>query len=84
MKTAISLPDALFEAAERMAKRLDVSRSQLFQRAIQRYLDEHRKAGVTEALDKVYAEGPESGPSSSQVDPALDRLQRKSLEQEDW
>jgi len=80
MKTAISIPDALFEAAERMARRLGISRSQLFQQAVQRYIEEQRKLGVTEALDEIYTKDP----SASQVNPVLNRLQLVSLPREDW
>ena len=80
MKTAISIPDAMFEAVERLARRMGISRSQLFQQAVQRYLEEQRKAGVTEALDRVYA----ASSAASRLDPVLDRLQQASLEREEW
>jgi metal-responsive CopG/Arc/MetJ family transcriptional regulator len=39
MKTAISLPDPLFKAGEKAARRLGVSRSQLYARALRQYLE---------------------------------------------
>ena len=57
MKTAISLPDPLFQAAESLAKRMGLSRSELFQRALQAFLQDHKDAGVTEELNGVYARG---------------------------
>lgn len=80
MKTAISIPDAMFEAAERMAQRLRISRSRLFQQAVQRYIEEQRTLGVTERLDEIYAKGTSAG----EVNPLLNRLQLASLPQEDW
>jgi metal-responsive CopG/Arc/MetJ family transcriptional regulator len=80
MKTAISIPDKMFEAAERMARRLGISRSQLFQRAVARFLDEQRKLGVTEALDEIYGDAP----STSRLDPFLSQIQSASLPREDW
>ncbi|MFQ5600306.1 MAG: ribbon-helix-helix protein, CopG family [Candidatus Krumholzibacteriia bacterium] len=80
MKTAISIPDALFKAAERTARRLGMSRSQFFQRALQHYLKDQRQVGVTEALDEVYC----SEPSADRVDPLLQKLQLASLPREDW
>jgi metal-responsive CopG/Arc/MetJ family transcriptional regulator len=80
MKTAISLPDSMFEAANRMAKRLGISRSQLFQRAVQQYLGEQRQAGLTETLNEVY--GAES--SAGKLSPLLQELQTASLPREDW
>ena len=81
MKTAISIPDPLFEAAERLARRLGVSRSELFQRAVRAFLDEHRDEGVTEALDEIYG----SDASRARVDPVLEHLQASSvLREDDW
>ena len=80
MKTAISIPDPLFGAAERLAKRLGLSRSELFQRALQAFLQQHNDDGVTEALDKIY--GPASGDGS--LDPLLEQLQLASLPKDEW
>jgi len=79
VKTAISIPDPLFHAADQMAKRLGVSRSELFQRAVQAFLKEHREAGVTEALNAVYGEE-----GSGRLDPVLEQLQLASLPQDEW
>jgi metal-responsive CopG/Arc/MetJ family transcriptional regulator len=54
VKTAISLPDELFDAADDLARRLGVSRSALIARALERFLAERRGDAVTEALDRVY------------------------------
>lgn len=80
MKTAISLPDSLFEAAERLAGRMGISRSELFQRAMQAFLREHRDEGVTEALNHVYGLGSEE----AHLDPVLEQLQLVSLPKEEW
>jgi metal-responsive CopG/Arc/MetJ family transcriptional regulator len=55
MKTAISLPDALFAEAEALAAELGTSRSQLYAAAVREYLARHRPDAVTAALDRVYA-----------------------------
>lgn len=75
MKTAISLPDPVFEAAEQLARRLRVSRSQLYAEAIGRFIAEHRGRGVTELLNEVY--GP--SPADSELDPVLAELQLRSV-----
>ena len=80
MKTAISIPDPLFQAAESLAKRLGISRSQVFQRAIQAFLLSHRDTGITESLNQVY----DSSDDPSSVDPLLEKLQLASLPKEDW
>jgi metal-responsive CopG/Arc/MetJ family transcriptional regulator len=80
MKTAISIPDTLFKAAERLADRLGVSRSELYQLAVSKLLAEHEDTATTEALNKLYGEDPEA----SRLDPALEQVQSESLDAEDW
>lgn len=78
MKTAVSLPDRVFEAAERVAKRLGISRSELYARAVASFVEEHRGDKVTEVLDRVYST------ADSRLDPALVRLQAASLPRDEW
>jgi len=78
MKTAISLPEEIFSAAEEAAHRLGMSRSQLYARAVAEFLERHRGMGVREALDSVYTT------ESSRVDPVLFRMQASSIPEEDW
>ena len=56
MKTAISIPDDVFEGAERLAQRTKRSRSQLFSDALKEYLARHTTDDVTEAMNRVCAE----------------------------
>jgi predicted transcriptional regulator len=56
MKTAISIPDEIFEKAEHLARRMNKSRSQLFSNAVEEYVDRHSTNRVTEALDKALSE----------------------------
>jgi metal-responsive CopG/Arc/MetJ family transcriptional regulator len=53
MKTAISIPDELFEEAEELAKRLEKSRSELYRTALQAYIAQHDVDRIREALDRV-------------------------------
>ena len=78
MKTAISVPDPVFEAAEDLAKRLGISRSQLYTTALARYLDSFNDEAITQALNEVYSD------SSESVDPVLMQMQIHSLSMEDW
>lgn len=80
MKTAVSIPDDLFESAEGYARRLGMSRSELFATALREYLQEHRSEGITERLDEIY--GGEVSEDSS-LDPTLARLQKHSLRDKD-
>ncbi len=77
MKIAISVPDPTFEAAERVSKRLGVSRSQLYSRAVEKYVEPYRQEEVREALEVVY------GAEQAEVDPVLDELQAEAL-REEW
>jgi predicted transcriptional regulator len=52
MKTAISIPDDLFEKAEEVAERLKVSLSRLYARAIAEYTERHASQRVREKLDE--------------------------------
>jgi len=78
MKTAVSIPNPVFEAAEELAARLGVSRSELYSRAISDYLEKRLDRRVTECLDEVYSREP------SELDPALARLQTASLPHDEW
>ena len=78
MKTAISIPDKVFALAEKMAKRLGVSRSQLYSTAVREYVDAHKTDRVSERLDAVY------GDQESILDSALVTMQTQSIEKEEW
>jgi metal-responsive CopG/Arc/MetJ family transcriptional regulator len=51
MKTAISVPDDIFEQATRQAAELDISRSEFFARAARRYLDELASRSLTQQVN---------------------------------
>jgi len=78
MKTAISLPDDLFESADELAERLGVSRSELYADAVAEYLAKHRGQDVTARLNEVYAD------ESSGLDPALRSAQSRSIGSSEW
>ena len=56
MKIAVSVPNEVFERAERLVKRLGVSRSELYTRALREYLARHAPDEVTQALDVLCEE----------------------------
>ena len=78
MKTAISIPDDVFVSADSLAKRLHMSRSELYARAVQQYVAECRHAGVKEKLDQVYAS------ENASIDPAVLNAQAISIPMEEW
>jgi hypothetical protein len=78
MKTAVSLPDDLFRLAEATARRLRVSRSELYAKAIAEFLKQQDGSSITKRLNDVYSRCP------AKVDPGLHRAQLKSLEKDAW
>jgi hypothetical protein len=80
MKTAISIPDSVFEEAERLAKTRGWSRSELYANAVTAYVKSERFSGVREKLDAVY--GPDA--EDSAIDPLLAEAQARSLSIEKW
>jgi hypothetical protein len=78
MKTAISIPDKVFRSADSLAKRLGLSRSQLYSTAITEYLSKHQGKQVTARLNAIYSE------EDSSISPSLIILQAKSLAHEEW
>ena len=79
MKTTISIRDDIFEAAERTAESLGISRSELYVRAVAEFVSRHYGERVTERLNEVYGDG---GPSSD-LDEVLAALQFHSLSAEE-
>ncbi len=79
MKTAVSLPDQVFRAAERHAKRAHKSRSQLYAEALAEYLTRHAPEEVTEAMNRVLDRLGEP-----QINPFVARAGRRVLERTDW
>ena len=79
MKTAISIPDNLFAAAERVARHLGLSRSQLYRHALAAYLESVDDSAVTAALDQVH-----DSRETSHLDPVLTSLQLMSFSREEW
>jgi metal-responsive CopG/Arc/MetJ family transcriptional regulator len=78
MKTAVSVPDELFRLAEVAARRLRVSRSQLYATAVSEFLNRRQGGEVTERLNEVYSRRP------AKVDSALHRAQLSSIEKDSW
>ena len=80
MKTAISIPDKVFDAAEKLAEHLEISRSQLYTQAVGALIENYRYSGVTEKLDAVY--------SADQIDSGLEsglqKIQAVSIDSEKW
>jgi metal-responsive CopG/Arc/MetJ family transcriptional regulator len=55
MKTAVSLPDQLYQEAEKTAHSMGIPRSQLFARALEDFIAIHKRENITEKLNTVYS-----------------------------
>jgi metal-responsive CopG/Arc/MetJ family transcriptional regulator len=78
MKTAVSLPDPLYEEADRLAQRLGKSRSRLYADALTEYVARHDTDAVTDAMNVVCDE------LDSRLDPDLSASTARMLSQTEW
>ena len=78
MKTAVSVPDDVFEGAERLARRETRSRSDVYSAALREYVARYSPDDVAEALDRVVTEVGEG------IDPFVTAAGRQILESTDW
>jgi len=79
MKTAISIPDPVFKTAERLAKRLGLSRSELYVRAISNYVEAHKGQKITDLLNEIYGDREDHG-----LEKGFRRAQIRSIDTEEW
>lgn len=78
MKTAVSVPDDVFDRAERLARREGRSRSDVYSSALREYVARHSPDEVTEAVDRVMAE------VGDVADPFVSTASRRRLESTEW
>lgn len=78
MKTAISIPDELFAAADALARELGQSRSRLYAQAVREYLARHSADSITEAFNAVWADVEDEDRSF------LIEASRRTLERTEW
>ena len=81
MKTAISIPDKLFAAAEREAKRRGVSRSKFYQEALEDKLKQKHSAEITKRLN---ANIKKHGDPSDGEDRCLEQSRKTILANTEW
>jgi predicted transcriptional regulator len=78
MKTAVSIPDDVFEEAERLARRTEKSPSQLFSGALKEYVARHAPEDVTDTMNRVCAEVGDA------VDEFVSAASCRVLERSEW
>ncbi len=78
MKTAISIPDPIFQQAEKAAQQMKMSRSELYTKAVANFLERFHAQDITEKLNEVYTlEAGDLAPEFAAAQTAL-------LATEDW
>lgn len=78
MKTAVSVPDEVFDEAEHLAKHLKISRSELYSKALAEFVSRHSPDAVTDSFNRVCAA------VQGDPDPVFQRAARKVLESSEW
>lgn len=78
MRTAVSIPDSVFEEAERVAAGLRISRSQLYSRALEELIARHAPDRVTEAMNRCISQ------VGSKKDTFSPKAARQVLESSEW
>jgi metal-responsive CopG/Arc/MetJ family transcriptional regulator len=81
VKTAISIQKSLFEQAESLAQKLNISRSHLFGLALEAFLANQQNQKLLEAINRAYAEetSPEERQSLAQM-----RRSHRALVENEW
>ena len=78
MKTAVSIPDDVFEKVERLARRAKRSRSEVFSAALREYVERHSPDEVTDAINRVCDQ------VGDQSDEFVTTAARRILEKTEW
>lgn len=78
MKTAISVPDEVFETSKRLARKLKVSRSAVFAMGIQKLAEQHDDDEITAKLNEYY------GKNKAEPDAVVMQMAALSLPNDEW
>lgn len=78
MKTAVSIPDDIFEKVERFARRAKRSRSEVFSAALREYMARHAPDEITDAINRAVDE------IGDQTDEFVAAASRRTLEKTEW
>ena len=78
MKTAVSVPNEVYQQAEELARRTGRTRSEIYSTALRDYLAHHQPVPLTAAMDQALDE------IEPQPDPFLDAVAREALAEAEW
>jgi metal-responsive CopG/Arc/MetJ family transcriptional regulator len=82
VKTAISLPESVFEQVEALAKELRVSRSRIFLLAVEAFAERRRSQALFEAISRAYVDPPTR--EEKHFLRAAKRYHRRKVRREEW
>jgi metal-responsive CopG/Arc/MetJ family transcriptional regulator len=80
VKTAVSLPDSLFNTVESLARSMNLTRSRLVSLALEEFIRRQEDKSLLESINAAYADGPD--PSEQALLDAMARSQRQLVEGE--
>jgi hypothetical protein len=78
MKTAISVPNDVFQLSDRLARKLKISRSAVFAMGVKRLGEEYDDDEITARLNEFYSK------EKAEIDPVLLQIAALSLPREEW
>ena len=78
MKTAISVPNEVFQLSEKLAKKLKVSRSAIFAMGVKKSAEEHDEDEIIAQINRVCEK------VDTSVDPVLFQMAMLSLPKDEW
>jgi predicted transcriptional regulator len=78
MEMTISIPRDTFQRADEIARKLGLTRDELYTQALKRFLENYSDDEITRRLNEVYER------EDSSLDPVLMRMQLTVLDQEKW
>lgn len=82
VKTAISVQKSIFDQVEALAHELNISRSQLFNKAAEEFVQRHNNQKLLEQINAVYDDLPEE--EDQRLLEQMRSKQRKILQEEQW
>ena len=78
MKTAVSIPDVVYRAGERLAKRLRLPRSRLYALALADYIERHGDDDITQRLNASFSSHPAA------TDPFVREAAARTGQRNEW
>lgn len=78
MKTAISIPDPIYDSAEKLAEKQQKSRSQLYSDAVAEYVARHDPETLTDRINAVCDD------IATESDPFVSEATRRVLSASEW